>query len=69
MATDSDLPENSLTFSLDAVSLGRGMTIDPVSGLFNWEPTEAQGPGVYIVTVVLMWYCGVPGWSLDDIPR
>ncbi len=28
-----------------------GASIDPVSGLFNWTPTEAQGPGDYPITV------------------
>ena len=49
-ATDPDLPANTLTFSLDA-GAPAGATVDPVSGVFNWTPTEAQGPGAYPVTV------------------
>jgi VCBS repeat-containing protein len=48
-ATDSDLSD-TLTFSLD-VGAPAGAAIDPASGAFTWTPTEAQGPGVYPVTV------------------
>jgi len=34
-ATDADLPANSLTFSLDAVAMGNGMTISS-TGDFSW---------------------------------
>lgn len=47
-ATDSDLPSQSLTFSLD--SGPSGATISP-GGSFEWTPTEAQGAGVYPITV------------------
>jgi len=46
---DPDLPENRPTFSL--VSPPAGMTINPDSGLIIWTPTEAQGPGIYHITV------------------
>ena len=49
-ATDADLPANTLTFSLDA-GAPAGASIDPATGLFTWTPSEAQGPGVYPVTV------------------
>ena len=49
-ATDVDLPANTLTFSLDA-GAPAGASIDPATGVFTWTPTEAQGPGVYPVTV------------------
>ena len=49
-ASDSDLPANGLTFSLDA-GAPAGAAIDPVTGDFTWTPTEAQGPGSYDVTV------------------
>ena len=48
-ATDSDLPENPLTFSLE--SGPEGMTIDPATGAIAWTPTEAQGPSTNIVSV------------------
>ena len=50
-ATDSDLPSNALTFSL--VSPPSGMTINSSSGAIAWTPTEAQGPNVYTITVVV----------------
>jgi hypothetical protein len=50
MATDPDIPANSLTFSLAEGSTS-GMTIDPMSGIFTWTPDEAQGPGIYPVLV------------------
>ncbi len=49
-ATDGDLPANVLAYSLDA-GAPAGASIDPATGLFTWTPTEAQGPGVYPVTV------------------
>jgi hypothetical protein len=48
-AVDSDLPPQSLTYSL--VDFPEGMTIDPITGQIRWRPTEAQGPHVYAVTV------------------
>ena len=49
-ATDSDIPANTLTFSLDP-GAPAGVSIDASSGQFSWTPTEAQGPGVYSITV------------------
>ncbi|MEK6801410.1 MAG: putative Ig domain-containing protein [Nitrospirota bacterium] len=49
-ATDADLPTNSLTFSLQG-TVPAGASIDPVTGVFTWTPTEAQGPGIYNITV------------------
>src|SRR5207248_2933094 len=49
-ATDADLPINTLTFSLD-LGAPAGATIDPTTGVFSWTPTEAQGPGIYSVTI------------------
>ena len=47
-ATDPD-PGDTLTFSLDAgAPAGAAIT---TGGSFTWTPTEAQGPGVYTVTV------------------
>jgi cyclophilin family peptidyl-prolyl cis-trans isomerase len=50
-ATDQD----AVTYSLVPVAgqtFPTGATIDAASGLFQWSPTEAQGPGVYDVAVV-----------------
>src|SRR5439155_1681761 len=48
-ASDSDLPANTLTFSL--VSQPAGMSIGPGSGVLIWTPTEAQGPSTNVITV------------------
>ena len=61
-ATDADVPANTLTFSLDA-GAPAGAVIDPVSGVFQWTPTEAQGPGDYSITVRVT-DDGIP--ALDD---
>ena len=42
-ATDSDLPADTLTFSLDATSIAAGMTIDAAGGDFTWTPAEGSG--------------------------
>src|SRR5262249_5958612 len=44
-ATDSDVPVNTLTYSL--VNGPVGMLVNPTSGLLTWTPTEAQGPGTH----------------------
>ena len=49
-ATDPDVPANTLTFSLDT-GAPAGASIDPLTGLFTWTPTEAQGPASYPITV------------------
>ena len=41
-ATDADVPADTLTFSLSGEPVGA--SIDPVTGVFSWTPTEAQGP-------------------------
>ena len=47
-ATDTDLPAQTLTFSL--VSGPAGLTVSS-AGLVSWTPTEAQGPSTNTVTV------------------
>jgi autotransporter-associated beta strand protein len=49
-ATDSDIPANTLAYSLDTAPTG--MTIDSGTGAISWTPAEADGPGVYTVKVV-----------------
>ena len=49
-ATDSDVPANSITYSLD-VGAPVGMSINASSGALSWTTTESHGPGVYPVTV------------------
>ncbi len=50
-ATDSDVPANTLTFSL--LAFPPGLSIDPSSGAISWTPTEAQGPSTNVITVVV----------------
>lgn len=47
-ASDPDLPANSLTYEL--VSGPSSLTVSP-TGHVSWSPTEADGPGVFVVTV------------------
>jgi hypothetical protein len=46
---DLDLPAQSVTYSVQ--SGPSGLTVDASSGLIQWTPSEAQGPGKYPVTV------------------
>src|SRR5205814_7302168 len=48
-ATDPNSGQ-TLAYSLDP-GAPAGATINSGSGVFNWTPSEAQGPGVYSVTV------------------
>ena len=61
-ASDDDLPENSLVFSLDS-GAPTGATINPSTGIFSWTPGEEHGPAVFSVTVRVT-DNGVP--ALDD---
>ncbi|MFM7214506.1 MAG: S8 family serine peptidase, partial [Verrucomicrobiota bacterium] len=49
-ASDTDLPAQTLTYSL--TSGPTGMTVTG-AGALTWTPTEAQGPGSYTVTVTV----------------
>jgi hypothetical protein len=46
---DSDVPANTLTYSLS--SAPAGASINPSSGVFTWTPVEAQGPSTKFITV------------------
>jgi len=48
-ATDPDLPSDTFTFTL--VSAPDGVSLDPVSGVLTWTPTEAQLPSTNLITV------------------
>ncbi len=50
-ATDPDIGQ-TLTFSLGA-GAPPGASIGPLTGVFTWTPTEAQGPNTYLVTVIV----------------
>lgn len=45
-ATASD-PDAGQTLTFSLVDAPTGATIDPVTGVFVWTPTEAQGPGSF----------------------
>jgi uncharacterized protein (UPF0179 family) len=49
-ATDSDVPAQALTYSLDT-GAPSGATINVTTGAFTWTPTETQGPSTISVTV------------------
>jgi len=49
-ASDSDVPADTLTYRLEG-DPPAGAAIDPYSGLFSWQPTEAQGPATYVITI------------------
>lgn len=49
-ATDSDLPIQPLTFTLEPGAPSRA-TIDPATGAFSWTPSEEQGPSTNTITV------------------
>jgi hypothetical protein len=50
VATDIDVPTNTLAFSL-APNSPIGAAIDPVTGQFSWTPSEAQGPQIVTVNI------------------
>lgn len=49
---DSDIPRNNLAYSLGS-GAPASSTIDPVTGVFSWTPSESQGPGLYSVTIIV----------------
>jgi subtilase family serine protease len=51
-ATDLDVPQQTLTWQLGP-GAPTGLLLNPASGLMTWTPSEAQGPGSYVVTVIV----------------
>jgi cyclophilin family peptidyl-prolyl cis-trans isomerase len=49
VASDLDLPANRLVFSL--LDAPEGAFIDPLTGRFNWRPSEAQGGRDFSMTI------------------
>ncbi|PIB35056.1 hypothetical protein BFP72_06425 [Reichenbachiella sp. 5M10] len=49
-ATDSDVPANTLTYSIDSGSETKGMSINPATGVFNWTPVSTD-VGVHMLQV------------------
>lgn len=52
-ATDADAPAQTLVFGLET-NAPAGMSINPNTGVVTWTPTEAQGPGVYTVQIIVI---------------
>lgn len=50
-ATDSDVPAQTLNFSL--FNAPAGASVDPVLGVFTWRPTLAQAPSTNVVGVAV----------------
>ena len=64
VAADSDVPADTLTFSLGAgAPAGASITS---GGVFSWTPAEAQGPGIYAVTIQVS--DDGEGISTQDLP-
>ena len=49
-ATDTDLPPNVLTFTLQT-NAPAGAGINPTNGTFTWTPAESQSPSTNLITV------------------
>ena len=47
---DTDLPAQELSYSL-ALGAPAGASIEPATGVFNWTPTETQGPFTGTISV------------------
>ena len=52
-AGGTDIDGDILAYSLDT-GAPAGASIDSATGVFRWTPTEAQGPGVYPITIRAM---------------
>ena len=50
VATDTDVPTQTLTYSLDA-GAPAGATIHATTGAFSWTPSGAQAAGTYPITI------------------
>jgi hypothetical protein len=50
VATDGDIPQQTLSFSLDAPAPS-GAQIDPTNGVFTWMPAQIQALNSYPITV------------------
>lgn len=52
LASDIDLPAQTLTFSL-GTNAPAGATIDPVTGFFSWTPNSSQGGRSWDVPIIV----------------
>jgi uncharacterized repeat protein (TIGR01451 family) len=50
-ADDQDVPAQTLTYVLS--NAPAGASVDPSTGVFNWTPTEAQGPSTNAITMIV----------------
>ncbi len=50
VAHDPDIPAQTLTYSFE--NAPAGATIDGQTGAIDWTPTEAQGPGNHVLSVI-----------------
>ncbi len=50
-ATDSDIPANTLTFSLP--NTPANASLNASTGAFSWTPSETQGPGTYDLNFIV----------------
>ncbi|MHC4403091.1 MAG: putative Ig domain-containing protein [Planctomycetota bacterium] len=77
VATDVDLPANTLIFDLDPASRPEGASIGSTDGLFEWRPKESQGGQEYTITVRVWDDLSIPGQEsftvsvneIDDPPE
>ena len=51
-AQDFDIPPNILRFTLGP-GAPDGATLDPISGIFRWQPTRAQNPSTNLISVIV----------------
>ncbi|MEZ6070740.1 MAG: putative Ig domain-containing protein [Pirellulales bacterium] len=52
MASDSDLPEDTLSFALGG-NVPTGMTIDPQTGMISWQTADDEAPTTYAIEVTV----------------
>jgi hypothetical protein len=52
VALDLDLPANTLQFSLGP-GAPAGASVNPTNGLFQWRPTETQGPSTNVISILV----------------
>ncbi|MBX3746494.1 MAG: lamin tail domain-containing protein [Verrucomicrobiae bacterium] len=62
VARDPDTPPRSVTYRLD--SGPPGSALDPLTGRFTWTPAEADGPGLFSITVSALQAGGGPVGTL-----
>jgi len=52
VATDADIPANILTFTLGP-GAPTGTSINATNGIFQWQPSNTQGPSTNTITVIV----------------